>query len=276
MQKYGELFVFCAVFLKNITFVKKIKQLGQHFLHNNQIAADIVRALPIMDSTQKVFEIGPGEGVLTQYLVQRADVDLHLVELDARLPQLLRQKFPILRDRIIEQDVLHVRFDQFASEQFAIIGNFPYNISSQIMFKILDYKDQVRCMVGMFQKEVAERIVSPPNSKEYGILSVLLQAYYSGEYLFTVAPHEFDPPPKVQSAVIRLVRNGQYDGLIKNERYFKTVVKTAFNQRRKKLSNALGALSFDTSQFPVAWLDRRAEQLGVAEFIQLANAWQPN
>lgn len=253
--------------------VKTIKALGQHFLHNQAIAQRIVDAIPTTEQTQLVFEVGPGEGVLTQYLLQRPDIDLYVVELDRRLPPLLLQRFAALQGRIIEQDVLRLRFDDYAQGRpFTIVGNFPYNISSQIVFQLLTHKHQAAGLVGMFQREVAERICAAPGSKTYGVLSPLTQAYYHTEYLLTVPPTEFRPPPKVQSGVIRLLRSHLHDGSIVSERHLQQVVKMAFNQRRKKLSNALANLALDKTQLPPALFDLRAEQLSVTDFIALANA----
>lgn len=256
--------------------MKKLKSFGQHFLRNQSVAQSIVDALPITPQKQLVFEIGPGEGVLTQYLVKRPDIDLRVVEIDNRLPELLLRRFPMLEGNIIHQDVLKVHFEDFApnNQPFSIIGNFPYNISSQILFKLLDYKDQATQMIGMYQHEVAQRIASTPKSKVYGILSVLAQAYYTAEYLMMVDAREFDPPPKVQSAVVRLQRTDKYENDILDQKVFKQVVKQAFNQRRKKLSNALSGIDFDEAKLPKGIFDLRAEQLSVGDFILLSNLVQ--
>ena len=256
--------------------MKKLKSFGQHFLRNQSIAQSIVDALPVTAQKQLVFEVGPGEGVLTQYLVQRPDIDLRVIEIDNRLPELLLHRFPMLDGKIIHQDVLKVHFEDLApnNQPFSIIGNFPYNISSQILFKLLDYKDQATQMIGMYQHEVAQRIASPPKSKAYGILSVLAQAYYSAEYLMMVDAREFDPPPKVQSAVVRLQRTDKYEKDILDQKVFKQVVKQAFNQRRKKLSNALNGIQFDEARLPKGIFDLRAEQLSVSDFILLSNLVQ--
>lgn len=256
--------------------MKKLKSFGQHFLRNQSVAQSIVDALPVTPQKQLVFEIGPGEGVLTQYLVKRPDIDLRVVEIDNRLPELLLRRFPMLEGNIIHQDVLKVHFEDFApnNQPFSIIGNFPYNISSQILFKLLDYKDQATQMIGMYQHEVAQRIASTPKSKAYGILSVLAQAYYDAEYLMMVDAREFDPPPKVQSAVVRLQRTDKYEKDILDQKVFKQVVKQAFNQRRKKLSNALSGIDFDETKLPKGIFDLRAEQLSVLDFILLSNLVQ--
>ena len=215
-----------------------------------------------------VLEIGPGMGVLTQYLLQRHDIDLKLVELDGESVDYLLTHFPGMQGRLYQADYLRLDIHKLFPGPYRVIGNFPYNISSQIFFKILDDKDRIPEVVCMIQKEVAERIAEQPGSKTYGILSVLLQAWYDIEYLFTVDSGAFAPPPKVQSAVIRLRRNGRTD-LGCDEKLFKTVVKTAFNQRRKTLRNALKPLlpeGFDASD-PV--FDLRAERLGVEDFVAL-------
>jgi len=235
--------------------VRAKKALGQHFLTDLSIAQRIAEALlvpgqdnSVADETLKgqpnplpALEVGPGMGVLTQYLLQRPEVDLRMVEIDTESVNYLLVHFPQVQGRLMEADFLKLRLEKFFSGQFAVIGNFPYNISSQIFFKILDYKEQVPQVVCMIQKEVAERIAEKPGTKTYGILSVLLQAWYDIEYLFTVGEGAFNPPPKVKSAVIRLVRNLRRE-LGCDEGLFKTVVKTGFNQRRKTLRNSLKPL----------------------------------
>jgi len=235
--------------------VRAKKALGQHFLTDLSIAQRIAEALlvpgrdnSVEDETLKgqpnplpALEVGPGMGVLTQYLLQRPEVDLRMVEIDTESVNYLLVHFPQVQGRLMEADFLKLRLEKFFSGQFAVIGNFPYNISSQIFFKILDYKEQVPQVVCMIQKEVAERIAEKPGTKTYGILSVLLQAWYDIEYLFTVGEGAFNPPPKVKSAVIRLVRNQRRE-LGCDEVLFKTVVKTGFNQRRKTLRNSLKPL----------------------------------
>ena len=224
-----------------------------------------------------VLEIGPGMGVLTQYLLQREDVDLKAVELDGESVGYLLAHFPGIQGKLLQADYLRLDMNRVFKGPYRIIGNFPYNISSQIFFKILDDKDRVPEVVCMIQKEVAERIAEKPGSKTYGILSVLLQAWYDIEYLFTVEPGAFAPPPKVRSAVIRLRRNGRTD-LGCDEKLFKTVVKTAFNQRRKTLRNALKPILKDASALPEdisAMLDLRAERLGVEDFVRLTSAIAP-
>lgn len=253
--------------------MKKLKSLGQHFLHNDTVAAKIVDSLLLEEGKSvQVVEIGPGEGVLTQHLLDKPTIQLKVVEFDRRLPAILRKKFPALANNIIEKDVLKIDFKEYIQDSFHLIGNFPYNISSQILFKVLANKDQIPQMVGMFQKEVAERVAAEPNNKKYGILSVLIQAYYQVEYLFTVDKNEFTPPPKVQSGVLRLQRIHDFDDKV-NYSKLKQVVKVGFNQRRKKLRNALKSLSLSTEKLQELsiehLLQKRAEQLSVEDFIQL-------
>ena len=227
--------------------VRAKKSLGQHFLTDQNIARAIVDSLHSEgvssndSSPLPVLEIGPGMGVLTPYLLEREDIDLHLVEIDGESVDYLLTHFRGMQGRLMQADFLKLRLEKIFPETFAVIGNFPYNISSQIFFKILDHKERIPEVVCMIQKEVAERIAEKPGTKTYGILSVLLQAWYDIEYLFTVGSGAFAPPPKVQSAVIRLRRNSRTD-LGCDETLFKTVVKTAFNQRRKTLRNSLKPL----------------------------------
>ena len=250
--------------------VKPKKFLGQHFLKDLQVAQDIadtVDACPALP----VLEVGPGMGVLTQYLLKK-DRPLKVVELDFESVAYLRENFPQLGDHIIEQDFLKMDLRQlFDGQPFVLTGNYPYNISSQIFFKMLDYKDLIPCCTGMIQKEVAERIAAQPGSKTYGILSVLIQAWYRVEYLFTVHEQVFNPPPKVKSAVIRMTRNDTHT-LGCNESLFKQVVKTTFNQRRKTLRNSIKPiLGKDCLLTADKLFDRRPEQLSVQEFIDLTN-----
>ncbi len=257
--------------------VRPKKGLGQHFLTDQTIARTIVDALRgTGNDAFDTLEIGPGMGVLTQYLLTRSDVRLKVIEIDNESVRYLLEKWPQLSPVLYEADFLKSNLSKLFSEKFSIIGNFPYNISSQIFFKVLDYKEQVPEVVCMIQKEVAERIAAPPGSKTYGILSVLLQAWYDIEYLFTVGEGAFVPPPKVKSAVIRLTRNDRIT-LGCDEKLFKSVVKTAFNQRRKTLRNSLkplitglGKLSTDSIPFAEA----RPEQLSVEEFITLTQILQ--
>ena len=246
--------------------VRAKKYLGQHFLTDLSIAQRIAGSLPL-DAETDVLEVGPGMGVLTQFLLQDPRVRLTAVELDTESVAYLHRHYPQLR--MVEADFLRLDLEQMFPGQFCIIGNFPYNISSQILFRLLDVRDRVPVLSGMFQKEVAERIASPAGRKAYGILSVLLQAFYDIEYLFTVPQHVFDPPPKVQSAVIRLTRNG-VQSLGCDEARFRAVVKTAFNQRRKTLRNSLQPLvPRGHAMYADPLFDRRPEQLTVADFIRL-------
>jgi 16S rRNA (adenine1518-N6/adenine1519-N6)-dimethyltransferase len=298
--------------------VRAKKALGQHFLTDQKVARAIVDSLLPLDSiveskdspaaagrpypglcTSKVvegekaaggsgeshspvLEVGPGMGVLTQYLLEREDIDLKLVEIDTESVEYLLTHFQGMQGRLMEADFLTLKLERIFPERFAIIGNFPYNISSQIFFKVLDYKDRIPEVVGMVQKEVAERLAEGPGSKTYGILSVLLQAWYDIEYLFTVGSGCFAPPPKVESAVIRLTRNGR-TSLGCDENLFKTVVKTAFGQRRKMMRNPLKPLArakadrLGWSEDELsAFLSRevfslRPERLSVEDFIDLTN-----
>lgn len=247
--------------------VRAKKALGQHFLTDQSIAKTIVKSLTA-DGVPDVLEIGPGMGVLTQYLLQREDINLKLVELDSESVAYLLTHFPNMQGKLYEADYLRLDIHRLFPGPYRVIGNFPYNISSQIFFKILDDKDLVGEVVCMIQKEVAERIAEKPGTKTYGILSVLLQAWYDIEYIITVGSGAFAPPPKVQSAVIRLRRNSR-ESLGCDEKLFKQVVKTAFNQRRKTLRNALKPLlpeGFDSS---AEVFDLRAEKLSVEDFVAL-------
>lgn len=246
--------------------IRAKKSLGQHFLKDQNIAVKIVQSLE-NPPTEKVLEIGPGTGVLTAFLTENSAFSTTVIEIDRESVAYLKKKYPSLD--IIEADFLKVNLEKYFDTHFSVIGNFPYNISSQIFFKILELRQQIPYVVCMIQKEVAERIATPPGSKTYGILSVLLQAYYEIEYLFTVSEHVFSPPPKVKSAVIRLTRN-HTEKLDCDETLFVKVVKTAFNQRRKTLRNALKGL-FPGSPPQTDILSLRAERLGVEQFIQLTN-----
>lgn len=246
--------------------VRPKKSLGQHFLKDQNIALQIVDALQ-MEGSQPVVEIGPGTGVLTQYLLKK-DIDLKVAEIDRDSVAYLKKHFPQLADNLIEGDVLKMDWNGFADSSFNVIGNFPYNISSQIFFKVLEHRDKVDQVVGMLQKEVAERIASDKGNKVYGILSVLLQAYYDIELLFKVPPDVFFPPPKVMSAVIRLKRN-KTERLDCDEKRFKAIVKQGFQNRRKTLRNALKSLNLPPSITSMELLNLRAEQLSVADFVFL-------
>lgn len=255
-------------------YVRPKKNLGQHFLHEEGIAAAIVESLGKENiaggGKMDVLEVGPGTGVLTKYLLKREDVALKLVELDSESVQYLRLNYPQVHNVLYEEDFLKMKLEKFFDGEFRIIGNFPYNISSQIFFKVLDYRDRIPEVVGMVQKEVADRIASAPGNKSFGILSVLLQAWYDIEYLFTVEPWAFTPPPKVRSAVIRLRRNDRAS-LGCDEALFKSVVKATFNQRRKTIRNSLKPLVGDKVLPESPLMSMRPEQLGVEEFVQLTN-----
>ncbi len=249
--------------------VRPKKSLGQHFLTDLNVAQAIADTLDNYNG-MPILEVGPGMGVLTQYLIAKKH-DLTVVELDSESVEYLNENFPELENRILEKDFLKLNLTEMFPGEFCVIGNYPYNISSQIFFKVLDYKDQIPCCSGMIQKEVAERMAASPGSKAYGILSVLMQAWYEIEYLFTVPEHVFNPPPKVKSAVIRMTRN-QVTELGCNERLFKHIVKTAFNQRRKTMRNSLrGLAGKDCEIFANPIFDKRPEQLSVQQFIDLTN-----
>lgn len=265
--------------------VRAKKALGQHFLTDLKIAQDIADALVVADavngdSVTDVLEIGPGMGVLTQFLLKRPEISLKMVEIDRESVDYLLVNFPQVNGSLIEADFLRMRLENFFGGSFCVIGNFPYNISSQIFFRILEYKERIPQVVCMIQKEVAERIAEGPGTKTYGILSVLLQTWYDIEYLFTVGEGAFNPPPKVKSAVIRLTRNSRTD-LGCDEGLFRAVVKTSFNQRRKTMRNSLRPLIEAKAQRE-GWdggrlasfmsdsvFDLRPERLGVEDFIAL-------
>ena len=245
--------------------VRPKKALGQHFLTDLNIARNIVDA--ISDDVNVIVEVGAGMGVLTQYIIEDNLEKLRVVEIDTESIEYLKNAFPQLGEHLIHGDFLRTDLSQFASEKIGVIGNFPYNISSQIFFQVLKYRNQVDEVVGMIQKEVAERLAAGPGSKTYGILSVLLRAWYDIEYLFTVHENVFNPPPKVKSAVIRMRRN-DVTQLDCDEKLFVTVVKQAFNQRRKTMRNSLRSLiPQEIIQDEV--FNKRPEQLSVAEFVEL-------
>ena len=264
--------------------VRPKKHLGQHFLRDENIARKIISL--INPSIPALVEVGPGMGVLTKYLLGLKDVECRFLEVDGESVRYLEQSFPEIRNRLVEADFLKYDLNALftGSDPFTVIGNFPYNISSQILFRVLEFRDRIPEVIGMFQKEVADRIAAPPGNKTYGILSVLLQAFYDIEYLFGVNESVFVPPPKVKSAVIRLRRNKTVR-LSCDEQVFKRVVKTAFNQRRKTLRNALKNLDPEWiksigripdenmssgSALRPDLLDQRAEQLSVDDFVMLA------
>ena len=250
--------------------VKPKKFLGQHFLKDLKIAQDIADTVDAVPELP-VLEVGPGMGVLTQFLVNKQRL-VKVVEVDFESVAYLREEFPSLEDHIIEDDFLKMNLERvFEGKPFVLTGNYPYNISSQIFFKMLDNKNLIPCCTGMIQKEVAERIAAGPGSKTYGILSVLIQAWYNVEYLFTVSEKVFNPPPKVKSAVIRMTRNEAQE-LGCDEKLFKLVVKTTFNQRRKTLRNSIKPiLGKDCLLCEDVLFNKRPEQLSVAEFISLTN-----
>jgi 16S rRNA (adenine1518-N6/adenine1519-N6)-dimethyltransferase len=249
--------------------VRAKKSLGQHFLHDLGIAKKVVDALKTESSNASVLEIGPGMGVLTQFLVDHP-INLKVVEVDRDSVAYLKKHYPQLHGKIIEGDFLHLILSEIFAGRFSVIGNFPYNISSQIFFKILEARDRVDQVVCMLQREVAERIAAPPGGKTYGILSVLLQAFYDVENLFKVMPGAFIPPPKVISSVIRLTRNNVRN-LKCDELLFVQVVKQAFNTRRKTLRNALKNLNLAADIVALPLLDKRAEQLSVKDFETLTS-----
>ena len=246
--------------------VKPKKHLGQHFLRDESIAERIVEALSSGQEDRAVLEVGPGTGVLTKRLMEKK-LDFYAYDLDEGSIDYLKVHYPMLMDRFCYQDFLRLDLSQF-KQDITVIGNFPYNISSQLFFQVYDHRTMVKEVVCMIQKEVADRICSPPGNKAYGILSVLLQAFFEVEYLFTVPPHVFDPPPKVNSAVIRLKRNGTTQ-LDCDEKHFKRVIKEGFGKRRKTLRNALKGLNLPASLTEEKMFDLRAEQLSVNDFVTL-------
>lgn len=264
--------------------VKPKKFLGQHFLKDLKIAQDIADTVDACPHIP-ILEVGPGMGVMTQFLV-RKERTVKVVEIDYESVAYLKEAFPALQGNIIENDFLKTDLKEvFGGAPFVLTGNYPYNISSQIFFKMLDYKELIPCCTGMIQKEVAERIAAAPGSKTYGILSVLIQAWYHVEYLFTVHEHVFNPPPKVKSAVIRMTRN-ETESLGCDEALFKKIVKTCFNQRRKTLRNSIKRIFTDADQQKIQKgtavkdhtpflqeeiFGKRPEQLSVADFITLTN-----
>ncbi len=250
--------------------VRAKKHLGQHFLKDQNIAQKIVESLSGHKNYQHLLEIGPGTGVLSNFLIDRAEYELLFMDVDQESVEYLQNIYPDYKDKIIKEDFLRIDLGNYYKAPFGIIGNFPYNISSQIFFKVLEYRDQIPEVVGMIQKEVAERIASKEGNKTYGILSVLLQAFYDIEYLFSVPPNVFNPPPKVTSAVLRLKRN-ETQTLDCDEKLFFRVVKQGFNNRRKTLRNALKTFNLSDEIKSLDLLDKRAEQLTVNDFVELTN-----
>ncbi len=252
--------------------MKAKKSYGQHFLTSDAIAERIAKSLLLTETYQaKVIEVGPGKGMLTKQLLA-CGYDLLCVEADRDMVEFLNQHYPkTLHGRIVSADFMKIKLEDYFDEQFAIIGNYPYNISSQIIFKAIDYKEQVVELVGMFQKEMAERVVAPHGSKTYGVISVLTQAFYECKYLFTVHKGSFNPPPKVESAVIRLTRRPSLD-LGCDAKLFKTIVKLSFGQRRKMLRNTMRSLVGNNEQlFENPIFNERPEQLSVQQFKDLTN-----
>lgn len=255
--------------------VRAKKHLGQHFLTDLSIAQRIANSLD--DDCQNTLEIGPGMGVLTQFLQHNDKINLKVIEIDHESVEYLNENFSLPQGCIIEGDFLKMNLDSvFDGEHFAVIGNFPYNISSQIFFKILEYKNQIPEVVCMLQREVARRLASPPGNKDYGILSVFLQAYYDIEYLFTVDENVFNPPPKVKSGVIRVKRN-TVEKLNCDESLFRIVVKATFNQRRKTIWNSIRSISFNHEAIKDSpFMKKRPEQLSVTDFVELTNLVDAN
>ncbi|MGX9986964.1 16S rRNA (adenine(1518)-N(6)/adenine(1519)-N(6))-dimethyltransferase RsmA [Chryseobacterium sp. POL2] len=251
--------------------VRAKKHLGQHFLTDQNIARNIVDGLSYQGYDQ-VLEVGPGMGVLTKFLLDKP-TETFVAEIDTESIDYLKIHYPKLEEQHFVGDFLKIDIPTVFGKQLAVIGNFPYNISSQILFKIVDNYEYVPEMVGMFQKEVAERTAAKPRTKDYGILSVMIQAYYDVDYMFTVHENVFNPPPKVKSGVIRMLRNPK-EGLAGHEELFKKIVKAGFNQRRKKLSNALKVLNIPEAIKSHAFLDIRAEELSVADFISFTKEWK--
>lgn len=250
--------------------VRAKKNLGQHFLKDPAIAKSIVEALALHGDYKDVLEIGPGMGILTDFLFQRKEFKTTIIDIDHESVQFLHSKYPFDRDRILEGDFLAIKAEEMFPGSFAVIGNFPYNISTQILFKILDYRHRVPEIVGMFQKEVAERIAGNPGGREYGILSVLMQTWYDVKLILQLDQSDFDPPPKVKSAVLHIIRKVDFK-LNADEKLFKQVIKTAFNQRRKTLSNAMSPIIAKDLQETMPYKSLRAEALSWKDFELLTN-----
>jgi len=240
------------------------KSLGQHFLKDENVCRKIITALQQHPFTQ-LLEVGPGGGALTKYLLQIENINFKAVELDEEKVNFLINEYPVLKDKIIHQSFLHIAIP--FEDKFTVVGNFPYNISTEILFRMVEWKEAVECMVGMFQKEVAQRVAAKEGNKVYGVISVLIQAYFNVEYLFDVQENSFNPPPKVKSGVIRLLpRKEKLE--VKTDKAFSLLVKTAFNQRRKMLRNSVKAL-FDETFLQDELFNKRPEHLSVEEFAQL-------
>lgn len=257
-QRLGRQLYFC------ISMYTLKKSLGQHFLHDENVCRRILAALQ-EKSFNRLLEVGPGGGALTKYLVKIPDVEFKAVELDSEKVNYLLQTYPELQDKLVQADFLQV--EEPFTGPFTVIGNFPYNISTQILFRIIEWKEEVECMIGMFQKEVAQRVAAPPGNKTYGVLSILVQAFFDVQYLFEVQENSFYPPPQVKSAVIRLLPRSALPAM-KSEQAFFTLVKTAFNQRRKMLRNSVKTL-FAPPVLLEEIFNKRPEQLGIDEFAAL-------
>ena len=251
--------------------VKAKKNLGQHFLNDKNIAFNIVDGLLSHTNVEDILEVGPGMGVLTNYLLNASERKIWAAEIDHESILYLQKNYPKLENRLLEKSFLDLNFKDYFQSELVVIGNFPYNISSQIVFKVLDNKEIIPMLVGMFQKEVAERLSAKPGGKEYGIISVITQAYYQVDYLFTVHEDVFTPPPKVKSGVIRMTRKSEIPNC--NQTLLKTVVKTAFNQRRKKLRNAISSFGINDEQLGL-FAGKRAEELSLQDFVDLTNLVQ--
>jgi 16S rRNA (adenine1518-N6/adenine1519-N6)-dimethyltransferase len=251
--------------------VKAKKNLGQHFLNDKNIAFNIVDGLLSHSKVEDILEVGPGMGVLTNYLLNATERKIWAAEIDHESILYLQKNYPKLENRLLEKSFLDLNFKDYFQSELIVIGNFPYNISSQIVFKVLDNKELIPMLVGMFQKEVAERLSAKPGGKEYGIISVITQAYYQVDYLFTVHEDVFTPPPKVKSGVIRMTRKSEIPNC--NQVLLKTVVKTAFNQRRKKLRNAISTFGINDEQLGL-FAGKRAEELSLQDFVDLTNLVQ--
>jgi 16S rRNA (adenine1518-N6/adenine1519-N6)-dimethyltransferase len=248
--------------------VRAKKHLGQHFLTDKNICKKIADQFRYHQDCKRALEVGPGTGALTEFLLQQPETDLSVIDVDIESIEYLKKHFPALEGKIYKKDFLRVDLEELmGKEPFAVVGNFPYNISSQILFRCLDYRNQIPEIMGMFQKEVAVRVAEKPGSKQYGIMSVLLQAFYDIEYCFTVDEHVFNPPPKVKSGVIRCTRNSR-QSLSCDEKLFINVVKTGFNQRRKTLRNSLKKL-INNPDFDHPFLPLRPEVLSVEQFVEL-------
>lgn len=249
--------------------MKAKKSYGQHFLVNENLAKNIADTAIELSDKYPVLEIGPGKGVLTKYFYEKK-INFKSVEADMDMIEYLHSTYPGISINLIFKDILKLDLNEVFDEEFVLFGNFPYNISSQILFKMIEYKYKIPVLIGMFQREVAERIIASPGNKEYGILSVLVQAYYSGKIIFRVKPGSFSPPPKVDSAVIKLERKEKFE-LDCNETLFKTIVKSTFNKRRKMIRNTLKSLINDDEILKDDFFKKRPEQLSLDEFVELTN-----